>query len=279
MRVPFVKMQGLGNDFVVLDDREGRQQASEWPSKGTIRSLADRRRGVGCDQVLLIERPRRAGTDVYYRVFNADGHEVEQCGNGVRCLARRLKDLGGATDQFVLDSAGGAIHARVLDDGRVTVRMPEPDFSPASLPFEVPAQADLYTLDCPDGSIEIGAVSMGNPHAVVFVDAAADAPVAGLGRQIETHPQFPDGVNAGFCQVDDPGHVTLRVFERGVGETLACGTGACAAVAVARRLGKVADSVEVSLPGGTLVVSWRGPGEPLFMTGPAENVFEGTIDL
>ncbi len=285
MRVAFHKMHGLGNDFVVFDARH-RVEAANKPDPfdpdlvgaGLLRRLADRRLGVGCDQLLVIEAPRRAGTDAYYRIFNADGGEVQQCGNGARCIAALLfRHIEKA--ELALDSLGGTIRARRRPDGQVSVQMAQPDFDPASLPFEAPGPADPYELALADEVISIGVVSMGNPHAVVTVDDVAAAPVAQLGAAIGAHSRFPQGVNAGFMEIVDRAHIRLRVYERGVGETSACGTGACAAVALARNRGKVGPDVSVDLPGGRLVVSWPGPGEPLWMTGPAEDVFEGRIDL
>ncbi len=289
MHVAFHKMHGLGNDFVVFDARH-RVEAADKPDPfdpelvGTavLRRLADRRLGIGCDQLLVIDAPRRAQTDAYYRIYNADGGEVEQCGNGVRCIAALLFRHGEA-GELVLDSAGGPVRARRAPDGQVAVQMVQPNFDPASLPFDAPGASDPYELALVDGaaeaSVSVGVVSMGNPHAVVTVDDVASAPVARLGAAIGTHGRFPQGVNAGFMEIVDPAHIRLRVYERGVGETSACGTGACAAVALARNRGKVGPDVSVDLPGGRLVVSWPGPGEPLWMTGPAEHVFEGRIDL
>ena len=269
----FTKMQGLGNDFVVID-------ATREPfvlDAATIRHLADRRFGVGCDQLLVIE-PARDGCDFGYRVFNADASEVGHCGNGVRCVARRVRDLGYARDDVITFAIEGRrIETRLLADGRVAVNMGTPEFEPAAIPFHAAATADTYPLDVDGTEVAIGAVSLGNPHAVLDVEDTAAAPVASLGPRIERHPDFPAGVNVGFAQRLDAEHIRLRVWERGVGETLACGTGACAAVAIGRRRGELAEHVRVDLPGGELVIDWVGADNPLWMTGPAETVFHGHL--
>lgn len=276
MRREFVKMQGLGNDFVLFD-------ALSRPlalAPGCVRRLARRRFGIGCDQVLLIEPPRSRASDVYYRIYNADGGEVQQCGNGVRCVARYLLDRGlFAGPEIRVETLGGTVRVRGLDDGRVRVDMGVPGLEPAALPFEAPARARHYTLEVGGASVELAAVSMGNPHAVLQVDDVDSAPVEHLGPLVGRHPRFPEGVNVGFLQVCGRGRARLRVFERGVGETLACGTGACAAVVAGRLQDRFDEAVEVHLPGGALEVSWAGEDRPVFMTGPAETVFEGTVEL
>jgi diaminopimelate epimerase len=281
MQLEFTKMHGLGNDFIVFDaPKEGRL-----PSPEQWRALASRHTGIGFDQALVLEPPRRSGTQVYYRIFNADGGEVEQCGNGVRCLAsflhRRdaLASNPGSDGEIVLDSPAGAIRARVHDANLVSVDMGVPNFEPASLPFEASSEAHVYPLAVAGTEIEIGAVSMGNPHAVLTVASVANAPVDRLGPAIERHPRFPNRVNVGFMEIVDRAHIRLRVFERGVGETLACGTGACAAVAVGRRHGRLDPTVEVELPGGKLEITWSAPGEHIWMKGPTAVSFTGRVEI
>ena len=276
MRLPFTKMHGLGNDFIVFEAAS----ATTLPDAARLRQLADRHTGIGFDQALVIGPPRREGTVAFYRIFNADGGEVEQCGNGARCVAEWLRLEGRArTPELPMDSPGGLVHARLLRPGLVSVDMGVPDFDPSALPFTAPAEAARYHLQADGEAIEFGAVSMGNPHAVLLVASVAQAPVARLGPLLESHPAFPRRVNVGFLEVVDPGHVRLRVFERGVGETLACGTGACAAVAVGRKAGRLAANVEVTLPGGVLDIAWGGPGEHIWMTGPAVVAFRGEVEL
>jgi diaminopimelate epimerase len=276
MRIAFTKMHGLGNDFIVFDAH----QPDQAPSAATLRRLADRRTGIGFDQALVLEPPRRAGTDVFYRIFNADGSEVEQCGNGARCIARLVASRAASHDRaLVMDSPGGIVDARLRPDGLVSVAMGVPEFAPRALPFEVEREAPSYHLDLPSGPVEFGAVSIGNPHAVIRVRSVRDAPVDTIGPAMENHARFPRRVNVGFLEIVAPDHVRLRVFERGVGETRACGTGACAAVAVGRRHGPLAEEVRVDVPGGRLIVQWPGPGEPIWLTGPAETAFEGQVDI
>lgn len=271
----FTKMQGLGNDFVVIDAI--RQAVA--PDATTVRRLADRRFGIGCDQVLLVEPARLPGTDFHYRIFNADGSEVEQCGNGARCFARFVRDQG-LTDktEIPVGTAAGPIHLHVEPDGQVRVDMGPPVLEPARIPFLAEREAVTYRLDLDGQVLEIGAVSMGNPHAVLLVDDLDAAPVALLGPRIEHHPSFPQRVNAGFMQILAPNHIRLRVHERGAGETLACGTGACAAVVSGRLRGLLGPRVRVTLPGGDLVIEWPGLPRPVLMTGPAVRVFEGEIE-
>jgi diaminopimelate epimerase len=283
MRLDFVKMHGLGNDFLVLD----LPADAPLPSPSQWRALADRRTGIGFDQALVLQPPRRAGTDALYRVFNADGGEVEMCGNGARCAAallhqRRVRASGKSRADdatLTLDSAAGLLRARILADGAVTVNMGVPDFSPRSLPFDSPARASSYSLEAAGVRIEFGAVSIGNPHAVLRVADVATAPVAQIGRALQSDPHFPHRINVGFMQVLDPSAIRLRVFERGVGETLACGSGACAAVAVGRDLGLLGADVQVHVPGGTLSVHWDGEGEAVWLTGPAHQSFEGQVEI
>ena len=284
MRIEFLKMQGLGNDFLVFDAPAAAAAAKLDSTK--LRALGDRRTGVGFDQALMLETPRDADTRAFYRVFNADGTEVEQCGNGARCVAAllyaRAPELG---RDFRMGSLGGVVHARVTDDGMVSVDMGIPDFNPRALPLEPEpgavalAEAPAYSLSVDGAELEIGAVSMGNPHAVVQVSDVKTAPLARFGPSIENHPRFPRRTNVGFMQIVSRNHIRLRVFERGVGETLACGTGACAAVAVGRRRGLLDGDVRVDLPGGTAKVSWAAAGEHMWLTGPATTVFTGSIDI
>jgi diaminopimelate epimerase len=276
MPLKFTKMHGLGNDFVVFD-------AINQPvslSTEQVRMIADRRFGVGCDQLLLVESAQQPGVDFRYRIFNADGGEVQQCGNGARCFARFVRDKGLSDKQsIVVETASGVITLTIEADGQVRVNMGHPDFTPASLPFQAEAPQLVYELNVNNEILPIGAVSIGNPHAVMQVEDVALAPVERLGPLLESHPLFPERVNVGFMQVMDKSHIRLRVYERGAAETLACGTGACAAVAVGRRWGMLGDAVKVSLPGGDLTIRWAGEGEDLWMIGPATTVFEGTIEL
>jgi diaminopimelate epimerase len=276
MQIEFTKMHGLGNDFIVFDaPGNGRL-----PTVEQWRQLAKRHTGIGFDQALIIEPPRRAGTQAYYRIVNADGGEVEQCGNGARCIAAYIfaRDPGLRGD-LLLDSPGGEIRAHVHEAGLVSVDMGPPNFDPRALPFEASAEAHVYPLAVAGTEVEIGAVSMGNPHAVLTVASVASAPVDRLGPAIERHPRFPKRVNVGFMELIDKSHIRLRVFERGVGETLACGTGACAAVAVGRRHGRLDATVEVELPGGKLEITWKGPGEHIWMKGPAAVSFTGRVEI
>jgi diaminopimelate epimerase len=276
MELRFAKMHGLGNDFVVIDAIT--QSVSLAPSQ--IRHLADRRRGIGCDQVLLVETSDRTDSQFRYRIFNADGAEVEQCGNGARCFARfvRAKGLTSA-DRIQVHTRAGLIELIVHDDERVSVDMGVPRLQPADIPFQADSRAPLYALLVDGESYEIGAVSMGNPHAILQVPHVDSAPVARLGPAIESHPRFPNHVNVGFMEVVARDRIRLRVFERGVGETLACGSGACAAVVAGRVQRLLDETVTTELRGGNLVVSWAGDNRPVLMSGPATFVFEGKIQL
>jgi diaminopimelate epimerase len=276
MQIEFTKMHGAGNDVIVFDaPRDGRL-----PTPEQWRALSDRHKGIGFDQAMVIEPPRRPGTQAYYRIFNADGGEVEQCGNGVRCVASFLLRRGDAQNgDILLDSPAGPIRARIHDPNLVSVDMGPPNFDPKSLPFEASAEAHVYPLAVAGTEVEIGAVSMGNPHAVLTVASVASAPVDRLGPAIERHPRFPRRVNVGFMEIIDKSHIRLRVYERGTGETLACGTGACAAVAVGRRHGRLDTTVEVELPGGKLEITWNGPGEHIWMKGPAAVSFTGRVEI
>jgi diaminopimelate epimerase len=276
MHLPFTKMHGLGNDFVVLDAVTRRVELT--PAQ--IQWIARRRFGVGCDQVLVLQTAERSGVDFYFRIFNADGSEAEQCGNGARCLARFLHDRGLIDKtQIKLQSLGGVISLRLEADGRVTADMGVPVFEPVRVPFEAKTQQVVYDLDIGARQVQVSVLSLGNPHAVQVVDELSDAVVSSQGPLIERHVRFPRRVNAGFMQVLDRRHVRLRVYERGVGETLACGSGACAAVVAGCQRGLLDDAVEVVLPGGSLSVAWAGEGEGVFMTGPTVSAFEGIIDL
>lgn len=276
MQISFTKMHGLGNDFIVID---GINQCVNLTTE-QVRFLADRRFGVGCDQLLLVEKPKISEAEFRYRIYNADGGEVQQCGNGARCFARFVVEQGLTTSREIpVETAGGLIILTLELDGQITVNMGVPNLAPESLPFVAEQQAASYQLQTSAGELEIAAVSMGNPHAVLIVDDVDNADVETLGPEIEGHQRFVEGVNVGFMQIVSASHIRLRVYERGAAETLACGTGACAAVAAGRLQGKLAESVKVSLPGGELVIRWRGPNEPLFMTGPATRVFEGSITL
>lgn len=275
MKLKFTKMHGLGNDFVVIDGVN--QSVLLGPEQ--MRRLADRHFGVGCDQILLIEAAS-GDADFRYRIFNADGGEVEQCGNGARCFVRYVHDYGMTSkDEIRVETLGGLIIPRLEPGGEVTVNMGEPGFEPEDIPFLAAKHAMIYPLDIGGGEIEISVVSMGNPHAVQLVKDVDQAPVSTEGPLIERHPRFPRRVNAGYMQVLDRRHIRLRVYERGAGETLACGTGACAAVVAGIRRGLLDSSVEVSLRGGKLHVRWAGETQPVWMTGPAVTVFDGEIEL
>ncbi|RJQ48902.1 MAG: diaminopimelate epimerase [Gammaproteobacteria bacterium] len=276
MHLKFTKMHGLGNDFVVIN---AISQAVALTSE-QIRFLADRHFGVGCDQVLLVESARSKGVDFAYRIYNADGGEVEQCGNGARCFMRFVRDQGlSAKNELVVETMYGVIRPRLEQDGQVTVSMGVPRLLPQDIPFLADQEALSYALEVEGKTYQIGAVSMGNPHAVLQVEDVQRAPVSTLGPLIERHARFPRGANAGFMRIVDRANIELRVFERGAGETLACGSGACAAMVVARLRGQVDDKVTVALPGGRLQIAWRGAGEEVHMTGPAVSVYEGEIEL
>lgn len=276
MKLKFSKMHGLGNDFVVLD---GVRQSIDL-SPEQRRYLADRNFGVGCDQILLVEAASTPGVDFRYRIFNADGGEVEQCGNGARCFVRFVHEQG-LTDkrEIRVETMMGIIAPRLEGDGKVTVDMGIPRFSPAEIPFLHDDDVVIYNLDVADETLEISVVSMGNPHAVQVVDDVDSAPVADHGPLIEGHTRFPRRVNAGFMQIVDRHAIRLRVYERGAGETLACGTGACAAVVTGIRRGLLESPVRVATRGGELCIAWGGEGRPVMMTGPAETVFTGEIEL
>ena len=276
MRIAFTKMHGVGNDFVVFDAPA--DEAVLAPD--LLRRLGERRTGIGFDQALLLEPPRRPDTAVFYRIFNRDGDEVEQCGNGARCIAALLHHRGVATDgTLTLDSPAGIVHARIDGGHGVSVDMGVPSFDPRSLPFEAPREADSYPLEVAGRTLEIAAVSIGNPHAVLTVPSVEAAPVETLGPAIERHTRFPRRVNAGFLEIVSRAEARLRVYERGAGETPGCGTGACAAVAVGRRRRQLDSAVRVRMRGGELRVNWQGPGEHVWLSGPAEISFAGHVEV
>ncbi len=275
MKLKFTKMHGLGNDFVVFDGIRQRVELS--PEQ--LRRIADRHFGIGCDQILLVEAPTRSDADFRYRIFNADGGEVSQCGNGARCFVRFVHEHG-LTDKRAIrvETAAGIIVPRLEDDGQVTVDMGPPRFEPRDIPFDAPARATVYELDVQGTPLVISALSMGNPHAVTVVEDINRAPVVELGPLIEYHPRFPERVNAGFMQVLDRHRILLRVYERGSGETLACGTGACAAAVAGIQRGLLDTPVRVITRGGELTIAWAGDDAHVFMTGPAVTVFEGEYE-
>ncbi|MGR9072501.1 MAG: diaminopimelate epimerase [Gammaproteobacteria bacterium] len=276
MKIHFSKMHGLGNDFVVIDAIN--QQISLTGDQ--IRCMADRHFGIGCDQLLLVEKPSGPDVDFRYRIFNADGGEVSQCGNGARCFARFVRDkkLCGK-DEIKVETHSGTILLRFDDSDRITVNMGVPRHAPAEIPLRFENESDCYTVTVDGLETVFAAVSMGNPHAVIRVADIDSAPVAELGRKLENHAIFPERANIGFMQVIDRGRIKLRVYERGAAETLACGSGACAAAVVAIEQNLVDNGVIVELPGGRLEIEWLGRGQPVYMTGPAKNVFEGTIEI
>ncbi|MEJ2213450.1 MAG: diaminopimelate epimerase [Gammaproteobacteria bacterium] len=276
MNLSFTKMHGLGNDFVVIDASKTAVELN--PEQ--IRFIANRQKGIGCDQLLLVESARSADTEFYYRIFNADGSEVEQCGNGARCFARFVYEKGLTQNrQIDVGTAKGKITLYLEANDLVRVNMGAPRFSPAEIPITASQQSSIYSLEIDGEPIDFAAVSMGNPHAVIRVDAVDSAAVNRLGPELESHPFFPERVNVGFMAVRDRHAIDLRVYERGSGETLACGTGACAAVVSGIKAGWLDQEVVVSLPGGQLNVAWAGDENPVWMTGPATFVFEGKIQL
>jgi diaminopimelate epimerase len=267
MQLKFVKTHGLGNDFMLVEWPADRQA----PAREQIRKWADRRTGVGFDSLLLVDR------NGSYRIFNSDGGEARQCGNGARCIAAYLS--GGKPADLELNSIAGPVRTLVSDGGIVSINLGEPDFRPEALPFAADAATDSYQLELDSGPVEFEIVSMGNPHAVIAVDSVDDAPVGIIGAELAAHPAFGDSVNVGFAEFVTPAHLKLRVFERGIGETRACGTGAAAAVAVGHRAGRLGEKVAVQLPGGTLDVDWQGEGADLWQTGQTTKVYEGLIEI
>lgn len=278
MKLKFTKMHGIGNDFVVIDAIS--QIVSLTASQ--IRQIADRQFGVGCDQLLMVEKPsgKFPGVDFRYRIFNADGGEVEQCGNGARCFVKFVHEKSLTEKrQIKVETARGIITLSLQDDGLVTVNMGSPNFLPEQIPFSAEQAQATYSLSVGPDNVSVCALSMGNPHAVQVVADLDAAPISTQGPLIESHPRFPEGVNAGFMQIIGPKHIRLRVYERGSGETLACGSGACAAVVSGIMLGLLESPVRVTMRGGELNIAWAGNDSPVWMTGPAESTFEGEIDV
>ena len=274
MRLDFTKMQSLGNDFVVLDG----VSSSITITADLSRQLADRHFGIGCDQILLAEKDSSA--DFRFRIFNQDGSEVAQCGNGARCFAIFLRERGlTSKNRISVQTLNRHMTLHILDNGDVRVEIGVPIFTPAKIPFRADSEAITYPLNAGKENVTISALAVGNPHAVIVVDNVDSAPVEDLGPVIESHPDFPERVNAGFMQIVSPQHIRLRVFERGVGETLGCGSGACAAVVSGIRLGLLRSPVRVSLPGGDATVEWGGDERAVFLSGPAHHVFTGEIEL
>jgi diaminopimelate epimerase len=283
-QIHFTKMQGLGNDFMVVN---GVNQSFH-PTSEIIRQLAHRHTGIGFDQLLIVESVSEPasesavelGADFFYRIFNADGTEVAQCGNGARCVARFIHEQGlSHHDHLKVATKAGILELYLKPEEQVSVNMGVPKHAPVEIPFIVDERALIYTFETPLGVVPISTVSLGNPHCVIEVPDINTAPVQELGAYIATHSRFPEGVNVGFMQIENARHIRLRVYERGVGETLGCGSGACAAVIVGRQLGKLDEQVEVSLPGGKLSLSWADEGSPVWMAGVAVTVFEGSIQL
>ncbi|AGI26663.1 diaminopimelate epimerase [Pseudomonas sp. ATCC 13867] len=276
MLLRFTKMHGLGNDFMVLDLVS--QHAHVQPRH--VKQWGDRNFGVGFDQLLIVEPPSTPEADFRYRIFNCDGSEVEQCGNGARCFARFVIDKRLTAKKSIrVETKGGMIELTIANDGQVTVNMGAPHLAPEQVPFQADAEALSYGVEVDGQSYQLAAISMGNPHGVLRVDDVDSAPVRTLGPKLEVHESFPQKANIGFLQVVSPNQARLRVWERGVGETLACGTGACAAAVAGIRQGWLQSPVQIELPGGRLSIEWAGPGQPVMMTGPAVRVFEGQVRL
>lgn len=275
MSLKFTKMHGLGNDFVVINALE---QAFD-PDRDLVRRIADRRRGIGCDQLLVIRPARSEQADFLCGIYNSDGGGAEQCGNGMRCVAAFLRENGLISkDQLVAETGAGLVEL-YCDGDLIRVNMGRPDFDPAGIPLAVARQRQFYRLEVEGVNIEFAALSLGNPHAVLLVDDVDSAPVSVLGPQLQSHALFPNSVNVGFMQILDDSRIRLRVYERGAGETPACGSGACAAVAAGIKVYNLGGKVDVSLPGGSLEVSWAGDETPIWMKGPSTTVYEGNINL
>lgn len=277
MQLKFSKMHGLGNDFVVLDATKS--ALNLLPEH--LRLISNRRLGVGCDQILVAEPATHPDADFFYRMYNADGSESGQCGNGARCMARFLREQGLFDEQrIVVETTQGLMVLQWLDEDTIRVEMGVPRFTPADIPLQQPARQDFYELPLASGdSVKLQALSVGNPHAVLHVKDVNSAPVASLGPELESHPLFPERVNVGFMQIIDAQNIALRVFERGAGETRACGSGACAAVIAGRQQHGLDQLVRVQLPGGTLEVEWQGEGHPVYLVGGATQVFAGVLAL
>ena len=280
MTLQFSKMHGLGNDFMVIDGVRQNLPANDLPLPAErIRTLADRHFGIGFDQLLVVQPASTPGVDFRYRIFNADGSEVNQCGNGARCFARFVRDQGLTDkDSIRVETASGQMTLNLTSDGQVTVGMGAPRWAPKDIPLNASEEADTYFIVAGKQAFEVGAVGLGNPHCVLLVENVDTAPVDTVGPLLESHPDFPERVNVGFMQIVDRGHIRLRVFERGSGETLACGSGACAAVVVGQRRGFLDDTVQVDLPGGSLSIRYSGQGG-ILMTGPAAHVYDGRITI
>lgn len=276
MQIQFSKMHGLGNDFMVVDN----VTQNVYFSQDKIQQLADRHFGIGFDQLLMVEPPYDPDQDFHYRIFNADGTEVNQCGNGARCFARFVKLKGLINrNKILVSTKAGKMVLYLEKDGQVTVNMGKPEFEPAQIPLKANKQEKTYLIREGSHTLFYGAVSMGNPHCVLEVDNVDTAEVETIGPLLEKHERFPEGVNVGFMQIIDPTHIKLRVFERGVGETMACGSGACGAVAIGQIQEKLGKDVRVELPGGNLRIRWQGPGSVLKMTGPAEHIYDGQLNI
>ncbi len=276
MRLRFTKMHGLGNDFVMLDGVSNRIKLSG----DKIRKIANRNLGIGCDQLLIVEPPHKPDADFHYRIFNQDGGEVENCGNGARCFAIFVREKGLTKKDIInVETASGPLTLKVLKDDQVTVNMGAPILKPKKIPFEAPKQATTYPIEVGKKELSISAISMGNPHAVTLVEDVANFEVEKLGPAIESHSRFPKKVNAGFLEIVSKSEGNLRVYERGVGETSACGTGACAAMVAGNLQGLFSDKVKINLPGGQLSIHWAGGDAPVMMTGPATTVYHGQIKI
>ena len=276
MHLKFTKMNGLGNDFVIIDAIN--QQVNLTPEQ--CRYMGHRNLGIGCDQILLVEKPQNPESDFFFRIYNSDGSEAGQCGNGARCFARFVKEKGlSDKDQFRVDTISGPLELYLEEAGQVRVNIGVPQFQPAEVPLAADAFADRYPIEIDGHTYLMGAVSVGNPHAVLIVDDVEQAPVEAIGQALQDHPSFPEKANVEFMQICNPDHIKLRIFERGAGETMACGSGASGAVASGIQQQRLDPKVTVSMPGGELTIAWQGGDHPLWMTGPTANVFEGGIEL